>query len=130
MKKVAGTLRLALAQYRELAAFAQLSTDLDKTTRDQLTRGERMVEILKQNIFEPLPVEKQVAIIFAGGEGLLDDIDVRHVKDFEKGMYEFLDKRYAAILHEIAEKKTLTDELAAKLKKAITEYKTQFAANS
>ncbi len=126
MKKVAGQLRLSLAQYRELAAFAQLSTDLDKATKDQLTRGERMVEILKQDVFQPLPVEKQVAIIFAGGEGLLDDVPLPRVKTFETGLYEFLDKNYAAVLHEIAQKKELTDSTRETLKKAVLQFKATF----
>lgn len=126
MKKVAGQLRLSLAQYRELAAFAQLSTDLDKATKDQLTRGERMVEILKQDVFQPLPVEKQVAIIFAGGEGLLDDVALPRIKTFETGLYEFLDKNYAAVLHEIAQKKELTDGTRETLKKAVLQFKQTF----
>ena len=91
MKKVAGTLRLDLAQYRELEAFAKFGSDLDKSTLDQLTRGERMVEILKQNQYVPMAVEKQVAIIFAASKGYLDDIDVEKVADYEAGLFEYLD---------------------------------------
>jgi F-type H+-transporting ATPase subunit alpha len=117
---------LALAQYRELAAFAQLSTDLDKATKDQLTRGERMVEILKQDIFQPLPFERQVMIIFAGNEGLLDDVALPRLKDFEKGLLAFLDKNYADIEHEIREKKAISDEAKKKLTQAITKFKQEF----
>ncbi len=126
MKQVAGSLRLALAQYRELAAFAQLSTDLDKSTKDQLTRGERMVEILKQNIFEPMPFERQVVIVFAGNEGLLDDIALPRIKDFQKELVTFLDKNYADIEHEIREKKAMSDDLKKKLSQAIKKFKEQF----
>lgn len=126
MKKVAGSLRLALAQYRELAAFAQLSTDLDKATKDQLTRGERMVEILKQDVFQPLVMEKQVLIIFAGNDGLLDDLPIGRIKDFESGLIEFVEKNYASLLHEIAKNKAISDELQTKLRDAIRKYKSQF----
>ncbi len=126
MKQVAGSLRLALAQYRELAAFAQLSTDLDKATKDQLTRGERMVEILKQDIFKPRPLEEQVVIIFAGNEGLLDNIPLNRIKDFETELLEFLGKNYAAISIELADKKAFSEELKDKLTKAIGKFKEQF----
>lgn len=126
MKQVAGTLRLALAQYRELAAFAQLSTDLDKTTQAQLTRGERMVEILKQDIFQPMPFERQVMIIFAGNEGLLDDVQLPRLKDFEKNLLEFVDKKYPDIFHNIREKKAVNDELKQKMSQAVKQFKEQF----
>lgn len=126
MKQVAGTLRLALAQYRELAAFAQLSTDLDKATKDQLTRGERMVEILKQDIFQPISFERQVMIIFAGNEGLLDDVPLPRVKHFEKGLLEFLDKNYPDIEHEVREKKAFSDDAKKKLTQAINKFKQEF----
>ena len=126
MKKVAGSLRLALAQYRELAAFAQLSTDLDKATQDQLTRGERMVEILKQTIFEPLSFEDQVVIIFAGSEGLLDDIPLKRLKDFEIQLRVFIDKNYASLTNEIVTTKDLSDSLKGKLTKAIKQFKEKF----
>jgi len=123
MKQVAGTLRLALAQYRELQAFAQLATDLDKATKDQLTRGERMVEILKQTDLHPLPLEKQVVSIFAGNEGFLDDVPAGKVRDFEKGLLDFIDKNYNEIFIEIAEKKILSDALKESLKQAVTKFK-------
>jgi len=126
MKQVAGSLRLALAQFRELAAFAQLSTDLDKATKDQLTRGARMVEILKQGVFKPCLLEDQIPIIFAGNEGLLDDVELNRVHDFEAALIDFLQKNYAAIPIEIASKKALSDDLKEKLRKAITKFKEQF----
>jgi len=126
MKQVAGSLRLALAQYRELAAFAQLSTDLDQSTKDQLTRGERMVEILKQDVFQPLPFEKQVAVIFCGNEGLLDDIPLARVKDFEKRFLEYLEKNAEKILIDIAKKKVLADETKTELTKVAKKFKSEF----
>jgi F-type H+-transporting ATPase subunit alpha len=119
-------LRLSLAQYRELAAFAQLSTELDKATKEQLTRGERMTEILKQDILEPVLLARQIMIIFAGNEGFLDDLPLGKVKAFEKQLFAFLDKKYAALEHEIAAQKALTDELKAKLKAAIQQFKAEF----
>jgi F-type H+-transporting ATPase subunit alpha len=127
MKKVAGRLRLDLAQYRELAAFSQFGSDLDKATMAQLTRGERMVEILKQGQYRPLPVERQVAIIYAGTQGFLDDLAATDVRPFEEGLYAFLDKEYADLIHELSAKKEMTDAVEAKLRKAITDYKDRFA---
>ncbi len=126
MKQVAGMLRLSLAQYRELAAFAQLSTDLDKVTKDQLTRGERMVEILKQDVFQPLAFEQQVVIIFAGNEGLLDDLPLNRLKAFEAGLLEFVDKKHHYVLHEIREKKAISDDLKKKMKDAVNQFKQEF----
>ncbi|TMQ67112.1 MAG: F0F1 ATP synthase subunit alpha [Candidatus Eisenbacteria bacterium] len=127
MKKVAGRLRLDLAQYRELAAFSQFGSDLDKTTQAQLTRGERMVEILKQGQYRPLPVERQVAIVYAGTQGLLDDLAATDVRDFEEGLYAFLDKEFADLVHELSAKKELTDAVESKLRKAIVDFKERFA---
>jgi F-type H+-transporting ATPase subunit alpha len=126
MKQVAGMLRLSLAQYRELQAFAQLSTDLDKATKDQLTRGERMVEILKQNDLCPMPIEKQIAIIYAGNEGFLDDVPAERVRAFESSFFEFLDKNYQDISFEIAGKKVISDPLKEKLKQAVIKFKQTF----
>jgi F-type H+-transporting ATPase subunit alpha len=123
MKKVAGRLRLDLAQYRELAAFAQFGSDLDKATQAQLTRGQRMVEILKQGQYRPLPVERQVAIIYAGTQGLLDDLPVEGLRVFEEGLYAHLEKSYADVVHEMRAKLELTDTVEAKLRKAILEHK-------
>jgi F-type H+/Na+-transporting ATPase subunit alpha len=127
MKKVAGRLRLDLAQYRELAAFSQFGSDLDKTTQAQLTRGERMVEILKQGQYRPLPVERQVAIVYAGTQGFLDDLPATDVRDFEEGLYAFLDKEFADLVHELSAKKELTDAVESKLRKAIVDFKERFA---
>ena len=126
MKQVAGQLRLALAQYRELAAFAQLSTDLDKTTKDQLTRGERMVEILKQDILQPIPFEKQVVVTFAGNEGYLDDVPLNRLKAFEKGLIEFMDKNFHDVIHEIREKKAISDALKKTLAQGVQKFKDSF----
>ncbi len=126
MKQVAGMLRLALAQYRELAAFAQLSTELDKSTKEQLTRGERMTEILKQDILEPMALAKQVIVIMAGNDGFLDDIPLSKVKAFEKELLQYIEKKYASIEHDITSKKALDDTLKAKLKQAIQQFKEEF----
>jgi F-type H+/Na+-transporting ATPase subunit alpha len=128
MRQVAGTLRLDLAQYRELAAFAQFGSDLDKSTQAQLTRGARLVEILKQPQYEPLPVEKQVAIIFAGTNGYLDAIPISEMRSFEVELYSFLEARYPDVLRGIATKKQLDDELKAALNAAVKEFATDFAA--
>src|SRR5436189_3885550 len=113
MRQVAGTLRLDLAQYRELAAFAQFGSDLDKSTQAQLNRGARLVEILKQPQYEPLPVERQVAIIYAGTNGYLDNIAVSEVRAFELELYKFIETRYPQMFRTIAEKKILDDNLKA-----------------
>ena len=126
MKKVAGTLRLDLAQYRELEAFAKFGSDLDKSTLDQLTRGERMVEILKQNQYVPMAVEKQVAIIFAASKGYLDDIDVEKVADFEAGLFEYLDANASDQLKAIKDEGTISDENSDALDKAISDFKNSF----
>jgi F-type H+-transporting ATPase subunit alpha len=126
MKKVAGRLRLDLAQYRELAAFAQFGSDLDKATQAQLTRGERMVELLKQGQYQPLSVERQVAIVYAGTNGYLDDLPVTAVREFETGLYAALEKDYADLMHDLKAKYELTDAIEAKLKKAIEAFKAEF----
>jgi F-type H+/Na+-transporting ATPase subunit alpha len=128
MRQVAGTLRLDLAQYRELAAFAQFGSDLDKATQAQLNRGARLVELLKQPQYEPLPVERQVAIIYAGTTGQLDTVPVSELRAFETGLYKFLESRHPGILRTIAEKKQLDDQLKASLDAAIKEYAGDFAA--
>ncbi len=126
MKQVAGMLRLALAQYRELAAFAQFGSDLDKATQQQLNRGARLTEILKQPPFSPLPVEKQILIIYAGNNGYLDDIAVEHVQKFEQELYKFVEAKHPDILPEIKEKKKIDDELKNKIDKALEEFKKVF----
>jgi F-type H+-transporting ATPase subunit alpha len=123
MRQVAGALRLDLAQYRSLAAFAQFGSDLDKASQAQLNRGKRLVEILKQPQYKPLPVEKQVAIIFAGTNGLLDDLAVEECRPFETELYRFLENSRPAILNDIREKKTIDDALKADLTAAINEVK-------
>jgi F-type H+-transporting ATPase subunit alpha len=126
MKKIAGRLRLDLAQYRELAAFAQFGSDLDKATQAQLTRGERMVELLKQGQYQPLTVERQVAIIYAGTTGSLDDLPTTSIRSFEEGFYAFLDKEYGDMMHDIRAKYELTEAVEAKLKAAVAQYKAEF----
>jgi F-type H+-transporting ATPase subunit alpha len=126
MRSVAGPLRLDLAQYRELAAFAQFGSDLDKASQAQLNRGKRLVEILKQPQYQPLPVEKQVAIIFAATKGLLDDLAVEDCRAFETELYKFLENSKPAILTAIREKKVLDDALQADLRGAIEELKGRF----
>ena len=126
MRQVAGSLRLNLAQYRALAAFAQMGSDLDKTSTAQLTRGSRMVEILKQGQYSPVPVEKQVMIIYAGTEGFLDDLPVDQCRAFEDGLLKFVESAHPGMLSTIREKKTLDDALKGQMKTAIGEFKTRF----
>ncbi|MGH9431074.1 MAG: F0F1 ATP synthase subunit alpha [Terriglobia bacterium] len=128
MKQVAGTLRLDLAQYRGLAAFAQFGSDLDKATQAQLNRGQRLTEILKQGQYEPLPVEKQILIIFAGTNGYLDDLPVSECRAFEKEVYEFLDSSFPSIGQKIGEKKALDDQLRSEIRKALDDFKVKFKA--
>ena len=126
MKSVAGTLRLDLAQYRELEAFAKFGSDLDKATLSQLTRGERMVEILKQNQYVPMDVEKQIAIIFAASKGHLDDLDIEEISDFETGLFEYLDANASDSLASIVKEGTISEETGEKLEKAISDFKAGF----
>jgi len=128
MKQVAGTLRLNLAQYREMAAFAQFGSDLDKATQMQLARGERLVEILKQPQYRPLPVEKQVLVIFAANNGYVDDCPVSALGRFEAEMTIFFDSRKPDILREIREKKAIDDVLRGKIIAALDEFKKEFTA--
>ncbi|MBW8749685.1 MAG: F0F1 ATP synthase subunit alpha, partial [Acidobacteria bacterium] len=127
-KQVGSTLKLDLAQYRELAAFAQFGSDLDPATQRQLARGQRLTELLKQPQFQPLPVENQVAILFAGTQGLLDDVEVKQLRAFEDGLFPFLEANGNGVLNDIATKKQLDDEVKKKLTEAITEYKKNFLA--
>jgi F-type H+-transporting ATPase subunit alpha len=129
MRQVAGTLKLELAQYRELAAFAQFGSDLDKATQAQLNRGQRLVELLKQNQFSPLPFSKQILIIFAGTGGFLDDLPVNQVRDFEKELYQYVDATNAGLLRTIMEKKILDDALKAQMADVIKQAKQQFVAS-
>ncbi len=125
-KQVAGTLRLDLAQYRELQAFAQFASDLDETSRNQLERGARMVEVLKQGPYSPIPIEKQVVIIFAGANGYLDDIPTEDVVRFEKELTSFMDAKYANIYDAIRNEKKISDETKETLEKALEEFKSTF----
>jgi F-type H+/Na+-transporting ATPase subunit alpha len=127
-KQVGSTLKLDLAQYRELAAFAQFGSDLDKVTQNQLNRGARLTELLKQPQFKPLTAAQQVAILFAGTQGLLDDVEVKDIRAFEDGFYPYLDSAHPEILTDIATKKALDDDLRQRLKDAINEYKGNFVA--
>jgi F-type H+/Na+-transporting ATPase subunit alpha len=126
MKSVAGRLKLELAQYREMAAFAQFASDLDKVTRDQLARGARLVEILKQGQYVPLAVEKQVVIIFAGTRGFIDKLDMSQIGAYEKGLHDFIEKKYPAIYDNIRVRKSLDEETEGLLKKALEEFGTAF----
>ncbi|KRT64711.1 MAG: ATP synthase F1 subunit alpha, F-type H+-transporting ATPase subunit alpha [Chloroflexi bacterium CSP1-4] len=128
MKKVAGPLKLDLAQYRALAAFAQFASDLDKATRDQLTRGEKLSEVIKQPQYQPLPVEKMVAILYVASRGQLDDIPTPRVKEFESGFYRFLESERATILAQLAASGALSDEIAAGLDEAVAAFRPGFLA--
>jgi len=128
MRSVAGTLRLDLAQYRELAAFAQFGSDLDKATQAQLNRGRRLVEILKQPQYQPLAVEKQVMIVYAATKGFLDSVAIEDVRRYEEELYRFLETRHAAVLSGISEKKIIDDELKAAIEAALKDFGQQFAA--
>jgi F-type H+-transporting ATPase subunit alpha len=125
MKRVAGTLRLELAQYREVEAFSQFASDLDKITQAQLARGSRLVEALKQGQYEPLPVEKQILIIYAVTNGFVDDYPVEKVKDYEKELYVFMETKYKNILEAIKKTKEINDDLADKARKALQELRSQ-----
>jgi F-type H+/Na+-transporting ATPase subunit alpha len=129
MKQVAGSLRLDMAQYRALAAFSQFGSDLDKATQSQLNRGGRLTEILKQDQYTPLPVEKQVAIIFAGTNGYLDSLAVDDCLPFEQGLYDFMDSAYPGVAKKMVEKKQLDDSLRAELRKVLDEFKAKFVAD-
>jgi F-type H+-transporting ATPase subunit alpha len=128
MRQVAGRLRLDLAQYRALAAFAQFGSDLDKTTQAQLTRGERMVELLKQGQFMPMPVEQQVVSIWAGANGYLDDVPVEAVRRFETDWLGYVAKQYAEVAHNIRTSKAISNEDEKRLHEACKAFKTQFKA--
>src|SRR5467141_1796144 len=126
MRQVAGSLRLDMAQFRALAAFAQFGSDLDKVTAAQLNRGQRLTEILKQDQYVPLPVEKQVIIIFAGTSGILDDLDVMDCRPFEQSLYRFLDTSHAGLLKKVRERKAIDDEIKPELQKVLAEAKEKF----
>ncbi len=129
MRQVAGTLKLELAQYRELAAFSQFGSDLDKATQAQLNRGARLVEILKQPQYQPLPFEKQIAIIFSGTSGVIDDLPVEQIRDFETEFYKYVETMNPGIFKAIAEKKVLDDGIKADLTRVLGEFKQKFVAD-
>ncbi len=129
MKQVAGPLRLSLAQYRELEAFAQFGSDLDAATQRQLARGARLVEVLKQPQYQPVPVEKQVAIIYAVTNGYLDDVEVGHIRQWERDFLDYVEASHPAVLTDIRTKKALDDDLTSRLKAAITAFKPLFKAD-
>ncbi len=129
MRQVAGSLRLDMAQYRSLAAFAQFGSELDRATQAQLARGERLTDVLKQGQFEPLPVEKQVLIIFAGTNGYLDNVDVADCRRFELELYDFMDTNYGGLLKKLAEKKQIDDLLRAEINAALGAFKERFAGS-
>src|SRR5665213_2644095 len=126
MKQVGSSLKLDLAQYRELAAFSQFGSDLDKATQAQLSRGQRLVEVLKQAQYEPLPFSKQITIIFAGTTGLLDDLEVNEVRGFEDGLYSYLASAQSALIDDLTRKKSIDDDLRNRLHGALKEYLANF----
>jgi F-type H+-transporting ATPase subunit alpha len=126
MKQVAGTLRLDLAQFRELEAFAAFGSDLDAATLKQLTRGERLVEILKQPQYQPLPMEKQVSILYAGTKGFLDELSVDTLAEYEAGLYSFIEDRYPQIFSELKEKEEISDDLDKTIAEALNTYGQEF----
>jgi F-type H+/Na+-transporting ATPase subunit alpha len=128
MKQVAGTLRLDMAQFRELAAFAQFGSELDKATQAQLGRGQRLTELLKQDQYQPIAVERQVLVIYAGTNGYLDSLPVEEVRRFEKEMYSFFDTNFSGVLKTLREKKALDDALRGEISKALNQFKEQFVA--
>jgi len=130
MKQVAGTLRLDLAQFRELQAFAQFGSDLDKATQAQLARGQRLTEILKQPQYQPMDVEKQVLVIWAATNGFTDDIAVEDVRQFETGLLKFVESSHPGVLAAIAEKKSITDDIKAELKQLLEDFKDDWRKRS
>jgi F-type H+-transporting ATPase subunit alpha len=130
MKQVAGTLRLDLAQYRDLAAFAQFGSDLDKATQAQLNRGARLTELLKQPQYQPMPVEQQVLVIWAGTKGFVDDIPLENVKKFEQGLVAFIENARGALLEKIRERQKLDSELEEEMGTAVTEFKERFVSET
>jgi F-type H+-transporting ATPase subunit alpha len=128
MKQVGASLKLELAQYRELAAFAMFASDLDKASQNQLNRGQRLTEILKQNQYEPLPFSRQILIIYAGTNGLLDDLPVNQCREFEKGLYKYVDTLNPGLFQAIETKKALDDDIKADMNKTLKEYKERFTA--
>jgi len=130
MRQVAGTLRLDLADFRELQAFAQFGSDVDKTTQQQLSRGSRLVELLKQPQYRPLPVERQIILVFAGTKGFLDVVAETSISNYEQGLYQFMDTRHSDVVSRVASEKKLDDQLTADLENALKEFTEQFVASN
>jgi F-type H+-transporting ATPase subunit alpha len=130
MRQVAGTLRLDLADFRELQAFAQFGSDVDKTTQQQLSRGSRLVELLKQPQYRPLPVERQIILVFAGTKGFLDAVAETSISNYEQGLYQFMDTRHSDVVSRVASEKKLDDQLTADLENALKEFTEQFVASN
>jgi len=130
VRQVAGALRLDMAQYRDLAAFAQFGSELDKATQSQLSRGQRLTEVLKQNQYSPLPVEKQVMIIFAATNGYMDDVEVGDCRRWEAEFHTFMDTNYKGLLARLVEKKAFDDAMKAEMVAAIKAFKERFAATA
>ena len=130
MRQVAGTLRLDLADFRELQAFAQFGSDVDKTTQQQLSRGSRLVELLKQPQYRPLPVERQIILVFAGTRGFLDVVAETSISNYEQGLYQFMDTRHSDVVSRVASEKKLDDQLTADLENAVKEFTEQFVASN
>ena len=126
MKKISGPIRIELAQYRELAAFSQFSSDLDPETKEQLAQGERIREILKQDQYKPMPVENQVIIIYAATKKYLIDVEVDDIMDFEKGLFEYIDTKYPEVPASIRKDKEIKEDTEKKLIQAIEEFKAEF----
>ena len=129
IRKFAGTMRLDLAQYRAMEAFAQFASDLDAATRAQLDRGQRLVELLKQGQYVPLAVEKQVVIIFAGTQGYVDKLPVESLRNYEEELYRFIDEKHADLWEDIRTKKEITDEIKKKLVDILKTFGKQFVAS-
>ncbi len=129
MKQVAGRVKLELAQFRELAAFAQFGSDLDAKTQAQIERGKRIVEIFKQPQYKPIPVEVQVTVLWAGQNGYFDDVPVEKVKDFQAKLMDYFTTRKDALLAQIRKEKVITDPIAAELKKTVEEFKQSYKAS-
>jgi F-type H+-transporting ATPase subunit alpha len=128
VRQVGSTLKLDLAQYRELAAFAQFGSDLDPLTQKQLNRGSRLTELLKQPQFQPLPWQKMVVILFAGTQGYLDDLKIEQIRSFEDGLYSYVDSGQQQLIDELTQKKQLDDDLRNRLHAALKEYKANFVS--
>jgi F-type H+-transporting ATPase subunit alpha len=129
MRKISGTLRLDLAQYREMAAFAQFASDLDAATRAQLERGKRLTELLKQGQYVPLAIEKQVVIIYAGTKGYTDDLPVDSLHEYERELYSYIEKKAPSVFEALREDPSLTDELTKKLDKTLRKFTKHFVAS-